>query len=99
MLDLFKSKNKTFSATVKGKEDKRSPGCMVTSTDQVGAAWSAELELPGQYPQLCRNQGPWRATRSDMVKKRRSGATLLGPGEFSMSKLHEGYCVVSASSL
>lgn len=65
----------------------------------AGATWSAELGLPRQYPQLCRSEGPWGAAMSGMVKKRRSGATLLGPGEFSMSELHEGYCVVSASSL
>lgn len=36
---------------------------------------------------------------SVIVTRRESGATLLGPGEFSMSKLQEGYCVVLASSI
>lgn len=33
--------------------------------------------------------GPQGVTMSGTVKRRENGATLLGPGEFSMSKLHE----------
>ena len=71
--------------------------CMLDPKGTVVATWSTELRhYPGSAGTRARGSSD---VMSGIDKRREGGATLPGPGEFSMSKLHEGCCVVLASSI